>query len=92
MDAHLVCDDIRERRFAEARRAEEQDMIEGLSAHFCGADHDPEALPDGVLTDVFRKGLRPEGSFDPLVLLGEAGFNHALFHGSVFFPLLKQYI
>ncbi len=51
--AHLARDDVRERRLAEPRRAEEERVVEGFLAVAGGGDEDLELLADLGLADVF---------------------------------------
>ena len=50
-DAELLAHDLRERRLAEARRADEQDVVERLAARLRGGEGDLELLLDTLLAD-----------------------------------------
>ena len=50
-DAELVADDERERRLAEPRRADEQDVVERLAARLGRLERDRELLLDALLAD-----------------------------------------
>jgi hypothetical protein len=58
VDAELVGDDVRERRLAEARRAEQEHVVHRLAAPLRRADEDPELLARFRLTDVLGESLR----------------------------------
>ena len=64
--AEFVGDDVRQRRLAEARRAEQQHMVERFAAHFRRADEDFELLARLHLADVFRQPLRAQRALDRL--------------------------
>ena len=68
--AELVRDDVRERRLAEARRAEQQRVIERLAALPRGRDEDLHLRLDARLADVLGEPARPHGAVERLVLLG----------------------
>jgi hypothetical protein len=55
----LVRDDVREGRFAEPGRAEQQDVIEGFTAVAGRFDEDVQLFPYGGLTDVIPKQPGP---------------------------------
>ena len=54
-DAELVAHDLRERRLAEARRADEEDVVERLPARLRGLERDRELLLDALLADEVRE-------------------------------------
>ena len=58
--AHLLGQDAAEARLPEARRASEQDVVEGLAAPLGGLDEDPEVLLDRLLTHELVERARPE--------------------------------
>ena len=60
---HLLGNDPGEGRFAEARGAMEQNMIQGLVPSLGRLDEDGELFPCPLLADILRKGLGPEGGF-----------------------------
>ena len=70
--AELVGDDVRERRLAEAGRAEQQHVVHRLAAHLRRADEDLELLARLRLADVFGEPLRAQGPLDRL-LVGRRG-------------------
>ena len=54
--AHLARDDLRERRLAEARRADEQHMVERIAARFRRLDEDAQVLARGFLAgEIFQR-------------------------------------
>ena len=67
-DAEFVRDDVRERRLAEARRAEDQYVIERLAAAARRLDEDAHLLLHGGLPDVLGQLPRPHRAFECLVL------------------------
>ncbi len=66
--AELVRDDVRQRRLAEARRAEQQHVIERLAALARRLDEDAELLADLLLADVFVEAARAQRALDDLFL------------------------
>ena len=50
-DAELLADDLRQRRLAEAGRADEQNVVERLTARLRGREGDRELLLDALLAD-----------------------------------------
>ena len=58
--AHLVGDDARKRRFAQPRRAIEQDVVERLASPLRRFDINRQIFLDLLLPVVFRKMLRPQ--------------------------------
>ena len=72
VDAELVGDDVRERRLAEAGRAEQQHVVQRLAALLRRADEDLELLARLGLADVFGEALRPQRAFDRL-FVGRGG-------------------
>ena len=66
--AELVRDDVRERRLAEARRAENQHVIERLVPAARRLDEDAHLLLDGRLADVLVQPARAHAARDVLVL------------------------
>src|SRR5712664_1412446 len=52
-DGQLVGDDLREGGLAEARRAVEQNMVEGFAASAGGFDGDLDVFLNALLADVF---------------------------------------
>ena len=52
MGSHLVCDNAGEGCLSKPRRSEEEYMVEGLTAQFCGFDVDLQILFRFLLTDV----------------------------------------
>ena len=72
-DAELLPDDVREARLAEARRADEQDMVERLAARLRRGERDPQLLLDALLPDEVVEGARPERLLDGLLVLFDLG-------------------
>src|SRR5690606_36949229 len=60
IDAELARDDLRERRLAEAGRADEEDMVERLGAVPCGLDEDGKIGARLRLAEEIGEHLRPE--------------------------------
>ena len=60
IDAELARDDLRQRRLAEARRADEQHVIERLAARFGGLDEDAEILARRFLAGEIGQELRAD--------------------------------
>ena len=67
VSAHFVGDDRGQGRFAQARRAIEQNMIQGFFAPLCRFDQNMEIVAQLVLADHFGQGARAqrgiEGNF-----------------------------
>ena len=77
--AHLARDDVRERRLAQARRAEQQHVVERLLALARGLDEDRELAADLFLADVFVELLGPQRALERLFLRrGGRGGNQAV--------------
>ena len=74
VDAHLGGDDARERRFAEARRAVEQNVVERLIAPLCRLDEDGEVALGLLLPDVFAERFRAQRAL--LRVLAQEGLGH----------------
>ena len=58
VDAELVRENVRQRRLAEARRAEQQDVVERFAAFARGLDENAELIADFFLADVFGELAR----------------------------------
>ena len=67
---HLMGDDVGQRGLAEARRAEDQNVVEGVAARPRGLDEETELFADRGLADVFVQPPGADASFDQLL----AGF------------------
>jgi hypothetical protein len=67
-DAHLVGDDVRERRLAEPRWAEDQHVVERVAALACRADEDLHLLGNLRLADVVGQQARADGAVGELVV------------------------
>lgn len=65
--AHLVGDDVRQRRLAEPRRTEQQDVIQRLAASASRSDEDLHLAVHGGLTDVIGQLTRAQGAVDRLL-------------------------
>ena len=72
--AHFNGDDVRQRRFAQPRRAEQQHVVERVLAALGSLDEDRQLLANLDLPDVLGQSLRAQGAFDGLFLRG-AGFS-----------------
>ena len=59
---HLLGDDARQGGFAQARRAVEQDVVQGLLPLAGGFNKDGKVFLGLLLSDVFFQGLRPQGA------------------------------
>ena len=59
-DAELARDDLRQRRLAEPRRPEEQDMVERVAAALGGLDEHAQILPRRLLPDELVERLRAQ--------------------------------
>ena len=70
-DAELLAHDVREARLAEARRADEQHVVERLAARLRGAERDPELLLDVLLPDEVVEEARAERLLELLLLAGD---------------------
>ena len=68
VDAHLVRDDVRQRGLAQARRPEQQHMVERFVALLRRRDEDRQLLADFLLPDVFVEAARAQRSLDDLFL------------------------
>ena len=66
--AHLVRDDVRQRGLAQARRTEQQHVIQRLRAIARRRDEDPELLADLRLADVLGKRRRAQRALDGLLV------------------------
>ena len=80
--AHGLGDDVRQRRFAEARRPAEQDVIDGFAALLCSLHGDFKPLPDLGLTGELRENGRAQSHLQRRVGLGQDIRNEALGHRS----------
>ena len=67
-DPHLVRDDVRERRLAQARRAIEQHVVEGLAALTGGLDGEKHLIDNEPLPCEFADSGRTQGALDESVL------------------------
>ena len=64
-DAELLADDLGQRRLAEARRPDEEDVVERLAAGLRGVERDPELLLDPLLPDELVEPARAAASARP---------------------------
>ena len=69
VDLHLVGDDMREGRLAEARRAEDQHVIERFAAVARRRHENVHLLPDARLADVFLRRAGPDGAIETAVFV-----------------------
>src|SRR5947208_2798680 len=68
-DAELLADDVREARLAEARRPDEQDVVERFAALLGRSQRDAELLLHALLADEVVEAARPERLLDRLLVL-----------------------
>ncbi len=66
--AEFMGDDLGEGGLAEAGRAEDEQMIEGLAAPPGRLDGDGELLSDRLLPEVFAEAARPQTRLDASLL------------------------
>ena len=78
IDAELVRDDVRERGLAEARRAEDQHVIERLAPVARGLDEDLHLRLDRGLADVVGELLRAHGAIERSLVALRACRNDAV--------------
>ena len=76
--AHLVADDVGERRLAESRRAVQQHVIERLAALLRGGDRDLQVLADAILSDVLVEPARAQARFVLRVFVDARRGHHAV--------------
>jgi hypothetical protein len=81
-DAHLLREDVRERRLSEAGRAAEKDVIERLFAAPRGLDEDLEVLLVLALADVLIERAGAEEAIEAVVVAAFCGGEHAFSHGA----------
>src|SRR5690606_10175544 len=74
----LVGDHVAERGLAQARRAEDQDVVERLAAVAGGLDVQRHLLPHRLLTEVLVEPFGADAGLDGLVLAGGGGADDAL--------------
>ena len=67
-DAHFGSDDVRQRRFAQSGRAEQQHMIERILSPLGGLDEDRQLFADLCLADIFCQSLRAQRALDGFFL------------------------
>jgi len=67
-DAHLARDDLRQGGLAEARRAEEQHVVEGVAAPARRLDEDAQVLAHRALADEVVEVRRPQGDLAGVLL------------------------
>ena len=79
IDAQLVRDDVRQRRLAEARRPENQHVIQRFAAVARRSDEDLHLRLDGALPDVVGQHPRPDRAFYRFVFAGALRPNDAFF-------------
>ena len=79
VDAELVRDDVRQRRLAESRRAEQQHVVERFLALARRLDEDRQLAADLLLPDVFVEQPRAQRALDHLLLhAGHLGGDEAV--------------
>ncbi len=77
-DVELVGDDGRERGLAEAGRAEEENVVEGLAARFGGLEGDRELFLGLGLADEFGEALGAQLELDGIIVVDAAGGDEAV--------------
>ena len=80
-DAHLSGDDVRERRFAEAGRAIEEQVVERFVALLGGVDGDAEVVFELLLADEFIEPPWSQRDVDLLVVFPRLAGDNALLSG-----------
>ncbi len=70
--AHGLGHDEGQRRFAETRRAAEEQVLDRIIALFCGGNEDVQPVLDPLLTNKLIKQRRPQGNVQPGI--GRDGF------------------
>ena len=93
VDAELVRDDVRQRRLAEARRTEQQHVIERFLALSRRLDEDRQLAADLLLPDVFVEQARAQRALDDVLLHadhlgGDEAVELVVFDGHVVVALL----
>ena len=76
--AHLVADDVGQRRLAEPRRSVQQHVIERLAALFRGGDRDVQIFADAILADVLVEQARAQAGFVLRVFVHARGGHQAV--------------
>jgi hypothetical protein len=76
LHAQLVRDDVAQRGLAQARRAEQQHVIQRLAALFGGADEDLQLLARLGLTHVLIQQLGPQRALQRLLARRRGGGGH----------------
>src|SRR4029077_20057126 len=82
--AEFVSDDVGERRFAQAGRSVEQDMVKRLAARLCRLDRYIEIFFDLVLADEFLKALGAEFELERGIVLDRGGGDEGVFQFGIF--------
>jgi hypothetical protein len=77
-DAEFGGDDVRQRRLAQARRSEDQHVIERLGAHARGIDEDRQLRLDLLLADVVGQRARTNRLIDGLLGAARSGAHQPL--------------
>ncbi len=78
-DTHLACDDVRQRRLAEARRAAEKNVVEGLASAAGCFDEHAQVVFVVLLPDVLVERGRPKKPVEAGVVRLLAAPENALF-------------
>ena len=81
LDAHLVREDVRERRLAEAGRAAEQDVIERLLRRRAASTKTRRFSLCFVLPDVVVERARPKDAIEALVVAEHGARSQPRRHG-----------
>ena len=68
-DAELLADDVREARLAEARRADEENVVERVAARLRRGERDRELLLHALLADEVGEAARPQRLLELLLFL-----------------------
>ena len=88
--AHLVGDDVGQRRLAETGRTVQQDVIERLAAPARRRDRDLEVVPQSVLADVLVQRSRTQPRFVLGVIVRRARGDEAIGHRPASFSSSAQ--
>src|SRR6202522_2457746 len=76
--AHFVGQNLRERGFAKARRAVEQNVVERFATGARRLDGDLQILFDAILADVIGQLRRADAGFDARVVIERPARNDAI--------------
>jgi hypothetical protein len=88
VDAHLFCEDVRERGLAEPRRPRQKNVVQRLAAASRGLDVDPQIFLVLVLSDEVPQATGSKNSVEFLILRVRTPFHESLTLESVSFGTL----